>query len=88
MQKLLCNETRMLWEEHDKASIVLLLINTLQCQQKKLEHKGGERYVHDLCIVCRLNSKKVLDGLPREVSCPIITANQTQENHKLNTISE
>ena len=31
-----------MWE-----AIVLLQINTLSCQQKEMEHKGGKWYVHD-----------------------------------------
>ena len=32
--------------------IILLQIVTLRCQQKEVEHKGGQRQVHDACIVC------------------------------------
>ena len=30
--------------------ISLSQINILRCQQKELEHKGGQRLVHDTCI--------------------------------------
>ena len=31
--------------------IVLSCIDTLRCQQKELRHKGGQKEVHDACIV-------------------------------------
>ena len=31
--------------------IVLLQVDTLHCQLKELEHKGGQRLVHDVCIM-------------------------------------
>ena len=30
---------------------MLLGINPLRCQQREVGHKGGQRYVHDACIV-------------------------------------
>ena len=35
-----------------------LRINTLRCHQKELEHKGGQRQVHDVCTVHTAVAKK------------------------------
>jgi len=41
-----------------RSHIVQLQIDTLHYQQKELEHNGGQRYVHDTCIVHTAVGKK------------------------------
>ena len=41
---------------------VTLCINTLRCQRKVLEHKGGQKQVHDVCIVRTSVGKKARLG--------------------------
>ena len=33
------------------SDIILSQIDTMRCQWKELEHKGGQRLVHDTCFV-------------------------------------
>ena len=49
----------------EESHMVLSQIDTLRCQRKELEHKGGQRYVHDTCIVCTAVGKKAHLGTMR-----------------------
>ena len=49
-KKRLCNQSSH-YRKYERLAKAALCINTLHCQRKELEHKGGQRQVHDVCIV-------------------------------------